>query len=54
MAEKQLPQYKVLSEIRYAGRRWEAGDVVNMPRDRAEKFLNAHQIEAIAPAKEAN
>ncbi len=45
-------KYKVLSEISYAARSWNPGEVVEMPPDRAEKYLQAKQIEAVKAVKQ--
>lgn len=46
-----MQQYLVTSEIRYAARFWNAGEVVEMPPDRAEKYLKDNKIEPVKASK---
>jgi hypothetical protein len=49
-----MDSYKVLSEISYASRKWNAGEVVQMPAERAEKFLATNAVELIPQDKPAS
>lgn len=45
-----METYKVLAEISFAARKYNAGETVTMSAERAEKYLAKKQIELVKPA----
>lgn len=46
-----MKTYKTLVEISFAARKYNAGETVEMPPERAKKYLDKNQIELLEVAK---